>query len=88
MEANSVRAVALPALAARRNLETGVACVKSYLYSRQGKPVHLLSNMDVENTREVKLPSAMTDAFTGEKLAAGVAIKLGPGRYALLEETR
>ncbi len=87
LSVDELRAKAM-ARAPRRNMDTGVACVKSFLYSRQGKPVHLLSNTDVENAREVKLAPAMVDAITGEKFAAGATVRLGPGRYALLEETQ
>ena len=72
----------------RRNLEAGTPDVKSYLYERAGAAAHLLNNTNLEKTLAVTLPVAMTDAITGQRYAAGAAISLPPGRYALLEEKR
>ncbi len=74
------------ALGVDRNWETGAAGVKTYAFTRGETVVHLLNNTDFEEEATVVLPVATRDLLTGETLAAGDELILGPGLYALLEQ--
>ncbi|NUP98798.1 MAG: hypothetical protein HUU35_02960 [Armatimonadetes bacterium] len=69
-----------------RNLATGQAGVVSYLYRRDGRPVHLVNNTSLTDPATLKLPVAMTNGVDGAACAANSALILRPGGFALLEE--
>ncbi|MEN6304223.1 MAG: hypothetical protein ABFD96_15935 [Armatimonadia bacterium] len=69
-----------------RNWETGVDSVKTYLYERGGKRVHLLNNTDLEKPAGIVAPVAMRDLLTDKPVAKGAKIVVPAARYALLAE--
>ena len=79
----AVAAAGVPA-----NLDAGEGAVKTYLYAGERGRVHLLNNTDPAAPASVRLPWPAADRLTGKPLAAGTALALSPGGYALVEETR
>lgn len=74
------------AVRAGRNLKLGNPAVKTFLYVRDGKRVHLLSNTSLTQAATVTLPWAATDLLAAKRLAQGATLTLPPARHALLAE--
>jgi hypothetical protein len=73
-------------LCQKRNWSTQTAALKTYLYERDGKRVHLLNNTSLTDPASVTLPCAMTDLLTGKDLAKGSTLKVPAGMHALMAE--
>jgi len=60
--------------------------VKSYSYLKDGIPVYLLVNQDLDRKIEVTLPFDVSDCFTREFYKKGVKICVDPADYRLLQK--
>ena len=69
-----------------RNWPLDEAAVKTYLYLRENRRVHLLSNTEIEAEVSVRLPAGVRDALTGKVHRAGALVAFPRAGYALLEE--
>jgi len=79
-------ALAAAADGPERNLPVTDASVKTFIYRRDGKRVHLLNNNSLEQAAIVAAPCAMRDVLTGRKIGEGEQVNIRPGRHALWEE--
>jgi len=79
-------ALAAAADGPERNLPVTDASVKTFIYRRDGKRVHLLNNNSLEQAAIVAAPRAMRDVLTGRKIGEGEQVNIRPGRHALWEE--
>jgi hypothetical protein len=68
------------------NWDTKLPAVKTYLYQRDGKRVHLVNNTSLTDPASLLLPWAATDLLSGKALRKGSALTVAPGLYALVTE--
>lgn len=79
-------ALAAAADGPQRNLPVADASVKTFVYRRDGRRVHLLNNNNLEQAATVAAPHAMRDVLTGRRIGEGEQVSIRPGRHALWEE--
>lgn len=69
-----------------RNWSVDLPELKTCLYQRDGRRVHLLNNTGLTAPATFPLPAAVQDALNGKMLAKGATLTIPPGLYALVEE--
>jgi hypothetical protein len=85
MTTADLQKVATP-LRSKRNWSPETAALKTYLYARDGKRVHLLNNTSLTAPARLALPCAATDLLSGKALPKGSTLSIPAGMHALVAE--